>query len=511
MVKTIAKEAQTGAPRPRKTEHLPIVIVGAGFGGVGLAIKLREAGITDFTVLERIHAIGGTWARNTYPGAACDVPSTLYCYSFAPNPDWSRKYSTQPEILAYLTRTAEQHRIPQHVRFGVEVLDAHFDEASNRWQLTTNQGELTCDIFISATGPFAEAAYPAIPGLKDSPLPQIHTLHWDHDYSFRGKRVAVIGTGASAVQVIPQLQPQVKQLTVFQRTPPWIVPRLDRNIGKLEQQLYKRLPLTQKLSRSSWYAMIESFGLVGFVSTKFGRIFESLGRWQLKRQVPDPVLRQRLTPNYTIGCKRAIFSDAYYPALVQPNVTVVTSGIERIDGNCVVGSDGRRHEVDSIVLATGFKMLSNLSEQVRGTHGRSIAEDYHERPQSYLGITNAHFPNMFTILGPFAASGNQSALFMVENEITYIVDAITRIRRENIARFEVKPAVQDAFVDEMHARAQHGAWVDGGCKSYYTNDRGMNAGLYPDWSFFYRWRTARWDKHNYLVQKAAADTTEMHA
>lgn len=504
MAKTIAKEAQTSAPKPRRTEHLPIIIVGAGFGGVGLAIKLREAGITDFTVLERIHAIGGTWARNTYPGAACDVPSTLYCYSFAPNPDWSRKYSTQPEILAYLTRTAEEHQIPQHVRFGVEVLEAHFDEPTRRWQLTTNQGNFTCDIFITAAGPFAEAAWPDIPGLQDSKLKKIHTLHWDHQHDFTNKQVAVIGTGASAVQVIPQLQPQVKNLQVFQRTPPWIVPRLDRNIGKLEQRLYRKLPLTQKLSRTSWYAMIESFGLVGFVSTRFGRVFESLGRWQLKRQVADPLLRQQLTPDYTIGCKRAIFSDSYYPAITQPNVKVITCGIERIENDAIIDNSGKRHPVDTLVLATGFTPLSRLSQQVRGTHGRSIAEDYNERPQSYLGVANTRFPNMFTLLGPFSAAGNQSGLFMIENEITYIVDAITRMRREGIVRCEVKPDVQDAFVDEMHARAQHGAWVNGGCKSYYTNDRGMNAGLYPNWSFTYRWRTAHWDKHNYLLEKAPA-------
>ncbi len=489
--------------KPFNGMHLPIIIVGAGFGGIGLAIKLREAGIHDFSIFERIGDIGGTWARNTYPGAACDVPSTLYCYSFEPNPNWEQKYSSQPEIYAYIKQTAEKHDIPKHIRFNTEVLEANFDENSHRWQLVTNQGNFTTDIFISAAGPFAEAAYPKIEGLKTTQLPVIHTLHWDHNYDFNNKRVAVIGTGASAVQVIPQLQRKVKQLNVFQRTPPWIVPRLDRNIGSFEKSLYRHLPFTQKMSRMSWYAMIESFGLVGFVSTKFGKLFELSGRYQLKRQVPDSELRAKMTPNYTIGCKRAIFSDNYYPAMVQPNVELLTQPIVKITANAVVTADGHEHVVDALIMATGFEPLARLSHTIKGTHGRSIAEVYNERPQSYLGIANAHFPNMFTILGPFSAAGNQSGLFMIENEITYIVDAITRVRKSAITRFEVKPQVQAAFVNEMHSRAKKGAWLGGGCQSYYTNGRGENAGLYPNWSFTYRWRTAHWDQDNYLIKKAS--------
>lgn len=493
-------QRQTKPAAKASVEHLPVVIVGAGFGGIGLAIKLREAGIHDFTVFERINDIGGTWARNTYPGAACDVPSTLYCYSFEPNPNWTTKYGTQPEIHAYIKQTAEKYQVTDHVRFGIEVLDAHFNEKTNRWQLVTNQGEFTCDVFVTAAGPFADAAYPDIPGLKACKLPKIHTLHWDHKHSFDGERVAVIGTGASAVQIIPQLQPQVKELQVFQRTPPWIVPRLDRAIGALEKSTYRWMPFTQKLSRGSWYAMIEAFGLVGFVSTRFRYPFEALGRLQLKRQVKNRKLRKKLTPDYVIGCKRAIFSDAYFPALTQPNAKVITTGIDKIEANAIVTKDGERHEIDTIVLATGFTPMAKLNDHIKGTHGRSIVEVYNDRPQSYLGIANTHFPNMFTILGPFSAAGNQSGLFMIENQITYIVDAICRMRSEKIERVEVRPDVQDAFVDEMHALSQNGAWVGGGCNSYYTNDRGMNAGLYPDWSFTYRARTAHWDKHNYLIK-----------
>lgn len=492
----------TSAPEPpHKIKHHPIVIVGAGFGGIGLAIKLRQAGIKDFTILERFNDIGGTWARNTYPGAACDVPSTLYSYSFEPNPDWSKKFGTQPEIHAYIKNSAQKYNISQHIQLNTEVLSARFNEEKNTWEIKTNHGSISANIFITAAGPFAEASYPDIKGLQETKLPIIHSLHWKHDYDFNDKRVAVIGTGASAVQIIPEIQPLAKSLTVFQRTPPWILPRLDRNISRPEKFIYRRFPIAQKLSRASWYMMIESFGLVGFVNTGFGKIFETLGHYQLKRQVPDPKLRKKLTPKYTIGCKRAIFSDNYYPAIIKPNVKLVTEPIKQIKSHSLITDNGAEYPVDVIITATGFQQLARLSHNITGTHGKTIAEVYSERPQSYLGVANANFPNMFTILGPFSAAGNQSGLFMIENEVTYIVDAIKRLRKSSITRFEIKPEVQDAFVDEMHARSQKGAWLGGGCKSYYTNEKGENAGLYPNWSFTYRWRTSRWDRKNYLLKK----------
>ncbi|MEK6788119.1 MAG: NAD(P)/FAD-dependent oxidoreductase [Pseudomonadota bacterium] len=481
-------------------EHLPMVIIGAGFGGIGIAVKLREAGIQDFTILERTADLGGTWSRNTYPGAACDVPSTLYSFSFAPNPDWSRKYGTQTEILAYLRNTAETHDIVRHMRFGVEVLNARFDEAGQRWLIETDQGLITADMLISAAGPFAEAAIPDLPGLASFEGAQFHSLHWDHAHELSNERVAVIGTGASAVQFIPEIQPRVSKLLVFQRTPAWIVPRMDRAISRLEQLAYRTLPAAQRLARSSWYAMIESFGLPGFVSTKFRHPFEALGRLQLRRQVPDIKLRKMLTPNYMIGCKRAIFSDSYYPALSQPNVQVISEGIAEVRSHSIVTRDGHEHAVDTIIWGTGFTIMARIAEHIMGVDGHTMAERYRERPQSYFGTTNAGFPNMFTILGPFSTAGNQSAIFMMECQFTYILDAITRIRREGITRFEVRREAQDAFVDEMHARSDRGTRLNGGCNSYYTNSKGMNAGLYPSWSMEYLRRTQRWDVENYDLQ-----------
>ncbi|HWU23896.1 MAG TPA: NAD(P)/FAD-dependent oxidoreductase [Nocardioides sp.] len=478
-------------------EHVPVLVIGAGFGGIGLGVKLRQAGIEDFVILERTGDLGGTWSRNTYPGAACDVPSTLYCFASDPNPAWSRKYATQPEILAYLREVAERHGVVSHIRLDTEVVSASYDEDASRWQVSTNLGELTADVLVSAVGAFAEAAIPDTPGLASFQGTMFHSLHWDHEHDLRGERVGVIGTGASAVQIIPAIQPQVANLSVFQRTPPWIVPRNDRAVTTVERAAFGHLPLTQRLARGFWYLGIESFGLPGFVDARFRHPFELLGRFQLRRQVKDPVLRAKLTPDYMIGCKRAIFSDEYYPALTRPNVEVVTHRIVEVTPTGVVTSDGRRHPLDTILLATGFATLPRLNEVIKGIDGRTMAEVYRERPQSYLGAAMAGFPNFLSILGPFGAAGNQSAVFMIEGQIDYIVDALQQVRRDGIRRFDLRPEVQDAFVEEMHAGAGRGTWLTGGCSSYYTNGAGLNSGLYPSWSWSYRRRTKRWDAESY--------------
>ncbi|MDG3015065.1 NAD(P)/FAD-dependent oxidoreductase [Speluncibacter jeojiensis] len=480
-------------------DHHPIVIVGAGFGGIGLGAKLRQAGITDFTILERTEDLGGTWSRNTYPGAACDVPSVLYCYSFAPNPAWSHKYASQGEILDYLRDVAEKFGVTGHMRFGTEVESAVFDETTSTWQIRTNHGEMTADVLVTAVGAFTEASIPQLPGMDIFGGSMFHTLHWDHDHDMSGERVAVIGTGATAIQVIPAISDVADEVVVFQRTPAWIVPRLDRSITLVEKTLYSLLPLTQRLMRTGWYAAIESFGLPGFTNTAFRHPFEALGRLQLARQVSDPELRSKLTPDYMIGCKRAIFSDKYYPALCRDDVTVVTEGISEIREHSIVDGAGVEHAVDTIVFATGFTATPRVGDGIKGTDGRSVNDVYRDRPQSYLGVATAGFPNMFTILGRFGAAGNQSAVFMIEGQIDYIVSGIKKLRKRGITRFDLRHEVQDAFVDEVHRRSQHGTWLQGGCASYYTNGSGENSGLYPNWSFEYRHRTRNFDLDNYEV------------
>ncbi|WP_280250966.1 flavin-containing monooxygenase [Nocardia abscessus] len=484
---------------PDRIEHTPIAIVGAGLGGIGLAIKLREAGFDELMILERADDLGGTWRANTYPGCACDVPSHLYSYSFAPNPDWSRTYGRQPEILDYIRAVATEHDVVRHIRFGTELLDARWDEQRSRWRIETSRGTLTADFLLSATGLFAEAEYPRLPGIDSFAGTSFHSLHWDHDHDLTGERVAVIGTGASAVQFVPEIQPKVAELLLFQRSAPWIVPRLDRRTLGLERRMLRRIPLAQRAIRGGFYAAIEAFGLISLVDQRFRHPYEALGRWQLLRQVRDPQLRKKLTPDYVIGCKRAIFSDTYLPALDQPNVEVVTEPIAEIRPHSILLRDGSEHAVDTIIFGTGFTSIPTAYERFAGRDGRTLAQVYRERPQSYLGVALAGFPNFFCTLGPFGAAGNQSAIYMIESQIAYIVDALRSARASGARRVEVRPAAQAAFVAEMARRSSSTVWLTGGCRSYYQTPDGLNAGLYPNWSFEYRHRTSRFDTGAYEV------------
>ncbi|GAA5064385.1 flavin-containing monooxygenase [Nocardia callitridis] len=480
-------------------QHHAIVIVGAGFAGIGLAIKLREAGFDDLVILERAEELGGTWQANTYPGCACDVPSQLYSYSFAPNPNWSHTYAPQREILRYLHHVAETHDVNSHIRYRAEVVDARWDEQRALWRIETAVGVMTADFFISATGVFSNAKYPRLPGLDSFEGKTFHSLHWDHEHDLAGERVAVIGTGASAVQFVPEIQPEVAELALFQRSAPWIVPRMDRPTLGLERLLLRRMPLVGKAIRGGYYTMIEGFGLIGFVDTRFRHPYELLGKWQLRRQVADPALRAKLTPDYMMGCKRAIFSDAYLPALAQDNVEVVTSGIAEVRAHSIIDRDGVEHEVDTLIFGTGFESTPGAFERFFGSEGRSAADVYEQRPQSYLGTTLAGFPNFFCTLGPFGAAGNQSAIYMIESQLTYIVDALRTMRARGAQRVEVRADVQEAFVREMAERSRSTVWLTGGCESYYTTADGGNAGLYPNWSFEYRRRTSRFDVESYEV------------
>ncbi|MBF6215385.1 NAD(P)/FAD-dependent oxidoreductase [Nocardia puris] len=485
------------------TEHHHIVILGAGFGGIGLAIKLREAGFRDLVLLERAADLGGTWQANTYPGCACDVPSHLYSYSFAPNPNWSRTYGKQPEILAYLRRVATDHDVVRHIRLNTELLEARWDEDAAVWRLRTSRGELTADYFLSAAGVFTEAKYPDLPGLDSFAGKTFHSLHWDHEHDLTGERVAVIGTGASAVQFIPEIAPKVAALTVFQRSAPWIVPRMDRGTLDLERLLLRRVPLVRKAIRGTWYVLIEGFGLVGFVDNRFRHPYELLGRAQLLRQIRDTRLREKVTPDYVIGCKRAIFADAYFPALERDNVEVVTDGIAEVLPHAIRTRAGAEIPVDTLIFGTGFTSTPTAYERITGRTGRSVADLYRERPQTYLGTALSGFPNFFCTLGPFGVAGNQSAIYMIESQIAYIVDALVTLRARGVRRVELRPAVQNDFVDEMARRSSETVWLTGGCQSYYTTADGQNAGLYPSWSFEYRRRTKHFDIGSYDVDIVA--------
>jgi cation diffusion facilitator CzcD-associated flavoprotein CzcO len=486
----------------RRVEHYRVVITGAGFAGIGMAAGLLESGETDFLVLERGDDVGGTWRDNTYPGCACDVPSHLYSFSFAPNPDWSRTYSPQPEIQAYLRDVARDRGVLPYLRLRTELLDASYDEAAGRWRLRTSTGELTADVLVAATGPLSEPAVPTVPGLESFAGAVWHSAEWNHDHDLTGERVAVIGTGASAIQFVPRIQPKAGSLTVFQRTPPWIMPRPDRRITGLERAAYRRLPALQRLVRWLVYwrqELVLMPGLVYFPSLLAG--VEKLARRHIAKQVPDPVLREKVTPSYRMGCKRVLISNDWYPALSAPNVDVVTEPITEVRPHAVVTADGVEHPADTLILGTGFNVTDiAIADRIHGTDGRSLAEVWDHSPQAYLGSTVPGYPNLFFVVGPNTGPGHTSVVFYIESQVRYLLDALAQMRRDRVRRLEVRRDVFERFNARLQQRMRRTVWTTGGCSSWYLDAKGRNTTLWPGPSFEVMLRTRRFDIESYDVE-----------
>lgn len=478
--------------------HFRFAIIGSGFGGLGAAIRLRQEGHTDFVILEQAAALGGTWRDNSYPGCACDVQSHLYSFSFAPNPGWSRRYSPQPEILAYLRDCAERFGIVPHLRLDHAVRAAAWDEQHKRWHLTTTGGPFTAEFLIAATGPLSEPALPALPGLPSFTGTLFHSARWDHGHELRGRRVAVIGTGASAIQFVPAIQPLVGRLHLFQRTPPWILPRRDRPVPAAVQRLLRASPLAQRLLRGGIYSLRELLGLP-FMHPRFMQLGEKAALRHLARQVPDPALRARLTPHYTLGCSRVLLSDDYLPALTRPNVEVITASIREVRGQRILTADGGEHEVDTLICGTGFRVTdSPLSQLVRGRDGRTLSAVWQGSPQAYLGTTVAGFPNLFLLLGPNTGLGHTSVVVMIEAQVEYVLSALRHLDRARIAAIEPRPQAQSAFVREIDARMRTTVWSTGGCRSWYQDSTGRNSTLWPGSTLRYRRESARFNPADYL-------------
>jgi cation diffusion facilitator CzcD-associated flavoprotein CzcO/acetyl esterase/lipase len=468
-----------------------VAVVGAGFSGLGMAIRLKETGIHSFVVLEKANDIGGTWRDNTYPGCACDVPSHMYSFSRQRKPDWSRMYSSQPEILAYLKDCVARHHLQPYLRFGAELREAVFDEAHALWRLRMADGALlTARVLVSATGALSRPALPQLPGLENFRGAHFHSAEWDHGYDFAGKRVAVIGTGASAIQFVPQIAPQAAQLTLFQRTPPWILPKPDRAISAREQTLFRRLPGAARLFRSLVYWRQEITGLA-FLHPKLMKWAERMALRHLRAQVPDPALRAKLTPHYTIGCKRILISNDYYPALARENVRLVTDGIAGVRAHGIVDRNGVEHAADAIVFGTGFRVADLLAPvRIVGRGGVELDHAWRETPQTYLGIMTAGFPNLFLLLGPNTGLGHNSVVFMAEQQIRYVAQCLRHMRKKRAATIEVRPEVQARFHAELQRRLQTTVWATG-CKSWYLDEQGRNFTLWPGFTFQYWGRTRR--------------------
>lgn len=474
-----------------------VAIIGSGFGGIGTAIRLRQAGVTDFVILERAQALGGVWRDNRYPGCACDVQSLLYEYSFAPNPDWSERYSPQSEIWAYLERCATDFGVRPHLRFDHEVRSAAWDHASRCWRLETTQGPLTAAVLVSAVGALSEPEIPDLPGLADFAGPAFHSARWDHRAALEGKRVAVIGTGASAVQVVPAIQPVVARLTVFQRTPAWVVPRRNRPIGPRWRALYRRLPALRRAARAGLHASRELLGLA-FRHPRLMRLLQGAARLHLRRSVRDPDLRAALTPDYTIGCKRIMVSDDYFPALTRANVRVVRRPVVAVRPHAVVDGEGVSHEVDVIVLCTGFLASEfPFGSRIRGRDGRSLAEVWEGSPKAHLGTTVAGFPNLFILQGPNTGLGHSSVVLMQEAQYDHVVAALAHLDRMGVAAIEPRAEAQAAFVAEMDRRMGSTVWLRGGCRSWYLDATGRNSTLWPGGIGEFRRRVSRFRPSEY--------------
>lgn len=488
----------TNGSGPALPDRVDVAIVGGGFAGIGMAIALTRAGRTDFVVLERDGDVGGTWHQNTYPGCQCDVPSNLYSFSFAPNPEWSQTFALQPEIGAYLKRVADDFGVRPYVRTDTTVHDAEWDDEAQRWTVRTSRGTLTARVLVAGMGALSEPALPSIPGADRFEGPAFHTASWRHDVDLTGKRVAVIGTGASAVQVVPRIQPQVRQLTVFQRTPPWIMPHPGRSVRPRERALFRALPAVQKAVRGAIYWGRECF-VLPFRFHRLSRVPERMARRHLERQVADPVLRDKLTPRYEIGCKRILMSDEYFPALQQPNAELVTDAIERIAPGGVVTADGVEHPADVIVWGTGFRVTDMpYVEWLRGRGGRALADVWREHGmQGLRGTTVAGFPNLFMLVGPNTGLGHNSIVFMIESQVAYAMDALRTMDERGAVACDPRPPAQERFNAALQRRMRGTVWTQGGCASWYLDAHGRNTTLWPGTSWSFRRATRRFDPAEY--------------
>ena len=496
---------EADGPAAADPQHVRVAIIGAGFGGIGAGARLREAGVTDFVILERASSVGGTWRDNTYPGYACDVPSHLYSFSFAPNPGWSHSFSRQPDIRRYLEWVTQRYRLGPYIRFGTELSQARWDAGRARWQLRTSRGELTADVLISAAGPLSEPSMPDIPGLGSFPGEVFHSARWNHDCDLKGKRVAVVGTGASAIQIVPEIQPVVSRLALYQRTPAWIMPRRDRRITPLERWAYRHIPLTQRLSRFGIFAARESV-VVAFV--KRPGLLKGAQRVALRhmtRSVRDDPLRKKLTPSYVMGCKRILLSNDFYPALAHSNVEVVAAGLAAVDGCVLTAEDGTAREMDVIVFATGFHSIDlPVAERIYGTGGASLADTWRGDLRALRGTTIAGFPNLCMIIGPNTGLGHNSMVEIIESQLRYIVDYLAALDRLGAAALDARQDAQDRWCADIERRMEPTVWATGGCVSWYLNAAGRNPTLWPGSLRRFRRETRRIDVSEYDIARAPA-------
>jgi cation diffusion facilitator CzcD-associated flavoprotein CzcO len=482
-------------------KSFPIAIIGAGFAGIGAAIQLKKAGIHSFTMFERAGEIGGTWRDNTYPGAACDVPSHVYSLSFEPNPNWSQMFATSQEIESYLLGIVEKWGLRSHLRLNTEITAARFDEATGMWALQPSHGEaFMARVVISGVGGLVDPALPKVNGIETFEGTIFHTARWNHAYDLTGKSVAVIGTGASAVQVVPSIAPKVGKLTVFQRTAAWVMPKHDRRYSAKARQFFARHPSMLWLSRYVQYWLSEIFGPMVFLDSKpLSAIAEKGSLHHLRKSVSNPELREKLTPHFQFGCKRILISDDYWPTFERHNVELVTNAIEALTPAGIRTRDGVEHRFDAIIFATGFALgLATAPFPVIGRAGKSLDDAWRKGAVAYKGVTVSGFPNWFILMGPNTGPGHTSVLVYTEAQIAYALQAINKLMAEDLKYLDVKQEVQDRYNAGLQGRMKHMAWSSG-CNSWYLSDDGSNHALYPGFAWEYVLRTRKFKPEEYDV------------
>lgn len=479
------------------------IIIGAGFAGLCSAIQLKKNGENNFIILERSKHLGGTWYDNHYPGAACDVESHLYSFSFEPNPNWSLQFSSQQEILKYMEYCAEKYELQNHFRFQANITSAVFNETKGIWNVETEKGEkYAAKVIVSCSGGLSQPAFPDIKGLENFKGKMFHSANWENGFDLNGKTVAVIGTGASAIQIVPAIVSQVNQLFLYQRTPAWILPKPDKKISSWRRWLYNSFPITQRLHRMRLYWQHEVMA-IGFIKNPgILKFFSKLSLRFLKQSITDETLRVKLTPNYVMGCKRVLISNEYFPALAQKNVEVITEKIECINETGVLTNDGNQRNADVIILATGFKAAEEVSRfTVKGRNGIDLNHTWSNGAEAYLGTFVAGFPNMFLVVGPNTGLGHSSMILMIEAQVNLVIESVKALKQSGAKFMDVKKETQDQFNNEIQAKLANTVWQSGGCTSWYQTKSGKNVTIWPDFTFTFMKRTAKFEHEKYVIER----------
>lgn len=487
--------------RPVISKTRDVIIIGAGFSGLCLAARLVEQGNRDFIIIEKGSSVGGTWRDNRYPGCACDIPSHLYSLSFGPRPDWSRYYPTQPELHDYLMQFAEHYNLLPHIRFNTKFESASWDKDALQWVIEIDSGNvLRSSVLVSAVGALHVPEKPQIDGIENFTGEVFHSAEWPQDFNASGKRIAVVGTGASAIQFVPQIARTAQSVTLFQRTAPWVLPKFDHPIGGLQSKLIKWVPGYRKVLRTLLYWLHEARLLFFLGGPRVRNAARRHATRTIEKAISDPELRAKITPDYDLGCKRTLISNDYYPALARDNVDVVTQRLETISGNTLASDGGAQFEADAIIFGTGFKVVESLMDlAIFGTNGIRLSAAWEDGPAAYMGISVPEFPNFFLMLGPNTGLGHNSQVTMIEAQAEHIVRALAWLKRNKGNALSVRPDLADAFDQETQKRLKRSVWIEGGCQSWYQDDTGRVVALWPRSTFSYILKARRRKDEEYLL------------